>query len=54
MYLVPCTLGVSLALAHVRGDLGAMWAGSAPDPRAADPLGPADGPAAAERGTLLP
>ena len=53
LYLVPCTLGVSLALAHARGDLRAMWAGSASDPKAADPVGPAEGPAAAERGTLL-
>ena len=53
LYLVPCTLGVSLALAHARGDLRAMWAGSSSDPKAVDPLGPAGRPAAAERGTLL-
>ncbi|KAK9818846.1 hypothetical protein WJX81_006352 [Elliptochloris bilobata] len=53
LYLVPCTLGLSLVLARLRGDLGAMWAGSAPDPKAADPLDLAASPGAPERGTLL-
>ena len=29
LYLIPCTLGLTLGLAYWRGDLGEMWEGDA-------------------------
>ena len=29
LYLVPCTLGVTVALAYARGELSEMWEGDA-------------------------
>lgn len=52
LYLVPCTLGLTLILAKARGDLRAMWAAALSATKPSEV--PAGGPSAAERGALLP